>query len=100
MAQLSNPERNTLRKCVRLLDMRENRGQQAYDQMVEATLAQLREMLQPTERFKLHVPEEYAFDLQVAWYETAPDGVKHLFLTVTEHPVEQTEEGQQQQQGG
>lgn len=98
MATLTSQEKNVLRKVVRLLDMRENRGQPAYDQTCESVAAGIREMLQPTERFKLHVPEEYAFELKVAWYEIGADGVKHLFLTVVEpdHP----EEGSQGTQTG
>lgn len=84
MAQINNQERNTLRKVIRLLDMRENRGQPTYDQTVQTVLGQVREMLVPTERFELHVPEEYAFTLQVAWYEIGSNGVKHLFLKVDE----------------
>lgn len=84
MATLTNQERNILRKAVRLLDMRENRGQPAYDSMVDNVLGGVREMLLPTEKFKIHVPEEYAFKLKVVWYEIDVEGVKHLHVQVIE----------------
>ena len=84
MATLTNQERNVLRKAVRLLDMRENRGQASYDQTVQTVLSSLREMLQPTDRYVLHVPDDYAFELKVAWYEIGHDGSKHLYLQVIE----------------
>lgn len=84
MATLTSQEKNYLRKAVRLLDLRENRGQPAYDHTCDLVLAGLREMLQPTEKYKLHLPEEYAFELSVAWYEIDANGIKHLYLTVTE----------------
>lgn len=83
MAVLTNQERNTIRKVIRLLDMRENAGQPAYDSIVDQALSHLREMMQPTEKYKLHVPEEWDIALNVAWYETDAAGVKHLYLTVT-----------------
>lgn len=94
MAQLSNQERNALRKVVRLLDLRENRGQASYDQTCEAVAAQVREMILPTDRFVVHVPEEYAFKAKVAWYETDANGVKHLFLHIEEPPEEPGEGGE------
>lgn len=101
MAQINSKERNTLRKAVRLLDMRENAGQPGYDQQVERVAAGLREMLVPTEKFKLHLPEEYDFEAHVAFYEIAQDGTYHLFLTIEEpQPVAEPEEGEQQQQAG
>lgn len=93
MATLTNQERNTLRKTVRLLDMRENAGQASYDQTVQTVLSSLREMLQPTDKFVLHVPEVYAFEARVAWYEISSDGTKHLFLQIIE-PDATTEEQQ------
>lgn len=84
MATLTNAERNTLRRAVRLLDMRENQGQEAYDQIADGCSAELREMMQPTEQYVLHVPEEFAFKAKVVWYEARPDGKKHLFLRIIE----------------
>lgn len=99
MATLTNQERNALRKVVRLLDLRENRGQPAYDNAVQNALASVREMLQPTERYVLHVPEEYAFKLNVAWYETSPDGLKHLFLQVIDPTEVEEPPAEEEQQG-
>lgn len=87
MATLTNQERNTLRRVVRALDMRGNKGAATYDAVVETLLAEVREMLQPTEQFVLHLPDEYAFELNVVWYETRGDK-KHLFLQVIEPPPE------------
>lgn len=87
MATLTNIERNTLRRVVRLLDMRDNRGHAAYDETCVQALAELREMLQPTEQYVLHIPEDYAFEAKVVWYETRSDGKKHLYLQVIEPEV-------------
>jgi hypothetical protein len=87
MATLTNQERNVLRKVVRLLDLRGNQGIPAYEEAVTHTLSGVREMLQPTEKYALHVPDDYDFKLNVAWYETSPDGIKHLYLQVIE-PVD------------
>lgn len=98
MATLTSQERNVLRKAVRLLDMRENRGDPNYNEVCEQVLAGVREILLPTERFKIHLPDEYAFDVKVAWYEIGADGVKHLYVKIVDHaeqppetPATQTE---------
>lgn len=100
MAILTQQEKNALRRIVRLLDMRENRGAAVYEQVAQQAVTELREMLQPTEQFVLHVPDDYAFGLQVVWYETRADGKKHLYLKVLETQEEGVVEDTPQVEGG
>lgn len=96
MATLTQQEKNTLRRVVRLLDMRENRGKEQYEHVAQGCLTELREMLLPTEQYVLHVPDEYAFELKVVWFETRSDGKKHLFLQVIEETNPVQEDGHPQ----
>lgn len=98
MAQLNTPEKNALRKAARLLDMRDNRGDETYDAQCEAIVAQIREMLLPTEKFVLHVPDDWAFKAKVSWYEIDSEGRKHLYLKIEETAEPPVADGGEQQQ--
>lgn len=95
MAQLTAPEKNALRKAIRLLDNRENKGDPTYDALSADIAANLREMLIPTEKFNILVPEDFPFDLTVVHYETDAAGVKHLWVSAKEHKKEKKRARQQ-----
>jgi hypothetical protein len=84
MADLTQRDKNALRKAIRLLEMRENRGDPTYDATCDEIAASLREMILPTEKFELHFPEELPLTGKVVYYETDGAGVKHLWLSVKE----------------
>lgn len=80
MAQMTAPEKNALRKAIRLLEMRENQGDPTYDATCDEIAAQMRAMLLPTEKFNVILPEDCPFTIKVVYYEIDGD-LKHLFCS-------------------
>lgn len=81
MAQMTAPEKNALRKAIRLLDNKQHKGDPTYDEQCAQIAAQIREMLLPTEQYNILVAEDCPVRLQVVHYEIDASGVRHLFCS-------------------